>query len=736
MHGKKWRCRIFLYLIAMILIGFSNSSPTQAGTGETRPKIGLALGGGGALGFAHIGVLKWFEEHRVPVDYISGTSMGGLVGGCYAMGMTPDEIINLVTGINWERVFNPDPPYDWLNFRRKEDRREYPVAMDIGLRGKEIKLPDGLPVHEIGILLSRITLPYWTIQSFDELPIPFRCVAVDIRRSEAVTLKDGTLAEAMRATMAIPGVFTPIESQGNLLVDGGILKNLPIDVVNEMGADLTVGVMLSSSKSKDDINGLDAILKFTLNTITSDNSKRSAESAHILIAPVSEGLTMTDWTAVNQFVDNGYRAAAEQAEQLLLYSLDESAWREYLLERQKKRKSSAPNPIAIEIVGTSNENKTIIKEKLIKHINQPVITERLEQDLNDIIGSGLYEGFRYGMKKDEAGNPILLITAIEKAYGPPFVNTVFLLEADGYQADYVNINARCRITWHNIVGPGSELRTDLGFGTELHYMGEIYKPILQSKWFVAPAVFFEEEKSNLYQNGLRLNHYKATDQGLRLDLGYGINKSSEVRLGYAVSHQSARISVGEELPGDTDGEVHLARFKWTYTSADGAMIDSKGVYCNLELKRYLEGPEISEPLTQMETQFIWTYPFQSRDAIFTLISGGSSFGDAAPLLQQYRLGGPFRLGTYNTDQFHGSNYLLGTIGFLKYLGQLPLTGKNVYLGFWVEHGGVFEDWSKQDLESNFTMGLLSPTVFGPVYFGASYGKGDNPLINVLVGKIF
>ncbi|NLY74274.1 MAG: hypothetical protein GX075_03120 [Firmicutes bacterium] len=603
----------FLLVVILIMFMVAIVSGTAGAITEDslRPKIGLALGGGGALGFAHIGVLRWLEEHRIPVDYIAGTSMGGLIGACYAMGMTPDEISYLISGINWDRMFNPDPPYDSLDFRRKEDRRDYPILPEIGLRGFQVKLPDGLPVHEIGMLLSRITLPYSTIESFDELPIPYRCVAVDIRSSQVVILEDGLLAEAMRATMAIPGVFTPVERQGRLLVDGGILKNLPVDVVKEMGASITVGVQLSSSKDRQEITGLNNILKYTLNTITLDNSNRAAEAADIIIAPVSKGLTMTDWEAVLEFTENGYRAAAEQADHLKAYSMDESSWQEYLNERQMKRRLIVPKPTGIEVIGTSAINQKLIKEKLASHVNRSVDPDQLEQDLRDLVGSGLYEGFRYGLKYNAFGKPVLLITAIEKAYGPPFVNTAFLLDADGYQAEHVNINARCRITWHNIAGPGSELRTDLGFGTELQYLGEIYKPIFRSKWFVAPAVFFEQKNSSLFEAEKRINHYKVINKGFRLDLGYGFNKRCEARLGWESYQQDVRVGVEADLPGDNDGEVRLARLKYTYTSADGAMIDNKGLFWELNVKRYWKGPGIPESFTQMETELIWTQPFPS-----------------------------------------------------------------------------------------------------------------------------
>lgn len=726
---------ILLYLFITIIFGFTGQSPAQAEVEETdRPKIGLALGGGGALGLAHIGVLKWLEENRIPVDYLAGTSMGGLVGGCYAMGMSPDSITNLMLQIPWDRVFDPVSPYDSLDFRRKEDRMDCPVETELGLRSGSINLPNGLSVHEIGLLLSRLTFPYATIGSFDELPIPYRCVAVDIKRSEAVTISDGLLAEAMRATMAIPGVFTPVEWRDRLLVDGGVLNNLPADVVAEMGADFIIAVNLFSFSDAQKISGLDKILLNTVNTITIDNTRRSAKLADVVVTPNSDGLTPISWEAVVELVERGYQAAAEQADRLKPYALDETSWEEYLGQRQAKLKIEIPTPYAIEIIGTSGANLEIIRGKLNKHLGKPVSLESLERDLNDLLGSGLYEGLRYGYKIAENGVPTLLITAIEKQYGPPFLNFAFLLNVDGMNADHLDIKALCRITSFNPAGPGSELRTDIGIGTEFEFSSELYKPFFPKKWFVAPSLAINQSNSYLYEDDTKVADYQTLNAGASVDLGYNLNKYSEARLGYSLSYQDPRIKIGKELPGDLDGEVRATNFKWTYSSADGGVLDSKGLYCQLTLTDYHSGPEI-DSFKQGEIKINWTNPVGGRDAILSHFSAGTSFGDSAPVLQQFCLGGPLRLGTYYTDQLRGSNYLLANVGYLKYSRSFPIAGK-VYLGIWLEHGGVFEDWSDPEFETDLTIGLLSPTVFGPVFLGASYGEGENPFFNIMIGKIF
>lgn len=728
---------LILFLLLSIIFGLNCQSPAYATEGETdRPKIGLALGGGGALGMAHIGVLKWLEENRIPVDYLAGTSMGGLVGGCYAMGMSPEAIKDLMLQIPWDRVFDPVPPFDVLNFRRKEDRMDYPFGTELGLKDGSINLPGGLSVHEIGLLLSRLTFPYATIGSFDELPVPYRCVAVDIKRSEEVVISDGLLAEAMRATMAIPGVFTPVEWRDRLLVDGGILNNLPADVVKEMGADFTIAVNLFGYDEDQKIRGLDKILLNTINTITIDNSRRSAQLADVVITPDSDGLTAISWHAVIEFMKRGYQAAAEQADRLRPYALDEISWEAYLRQRQARLRMRIPTPHALEIIGTSGANKEIIGRKLNKHLGKPLNLAELEHDLNDLLGSGLYEGLRYGYKIADNGSPTLLITAVEKKYGPPLLNFGFLMNVDGMNADHFDINVLCRMTAFNPAGPGSELRTDIGIGTEFDFSTELYKPFFPRKWFVAPSLFVDQTNSHLYQDGSKITDYQKLNAGVSFDLGYNFNKYSEARLGYSLSYQEPHIKIGPELPGDFEGEIRAASFKWTYSSADGGMLDSKGLNCRLVLTDYHHGPEL-DSLSQGELKINWTQPAGRRDAILFHFSAGTSFGDTAPVLQQFCLGGPLRLGTYCTDQLRGSNYLLTNVGYLKYLRRFPLAGK-VYLGTWLEYGGVFEDWSEADrgLKANLTMGLLGPTVFGPVFIGAGYGDGENPFFNIKIGKIF
>jgi NTE family protein len=213
-------------------------SPTRF-SGE-KPRIGLVLEGGGALGFAHIGVIEWMEEHHIPVEYVAGTSMGGLVGGLYASGMSPDEIKMFVRGIDWPSVLSGQTPFPALGYRRKEDKLAFPNRLEFGIK-KGITLPSALNSGAaVGLLFDRVTLPYWDLKSFDDLPIPFRCVATELNTGQPHVFEDGSLSQALRATMSIPGMFAPVHHDNDVYSDGGAVDNLPVDVARSMGAQVVI----------------------------------------------------------------------------------------------------------------------------------------------------------------------------------------------------------------------------------------------------------------------------------------------------------------------------------------------------------------------------------------------------------------------------------------------------------------------------------------------------------------
>jgi NTE family protein len=721
----------------LLLITVFGVGTAQAATGPVQPaapKIGLALAGGSAGGFAHIGILQWLEENRIPADYVVGTSMGGLIGGCYAMGMTPGEIRAVVAGINWNEIFNPNPPYNAMEFRRKEDYRNYPL-FELGLRDRQFNLPGGLNVYRVDLLLSRLTLPYSRINDFNELSIPFRCIATDIRSADPVTLATGALKDALRATMAFPGVFTPVQRDGRLLVDGGILRNVPVEAAREMGAEVVIAVNIAAPVPERPRESIDSVLSQTIDTVVAHNAKKSLSGADIVLAPPLDGLGLLSWEAVDRYIELGYHAAAEHASELRKLAVDETTWARYQSQRQSRRRWGRETPEVVEVIGASPLNESRIKKRLNSFIAVPVDPKRLEKNLTEIMGTGLFESLSYQYATNADHQTVLRIVAKEKQYGPPFIHFGMEASSKGLAADTGQLTVGSRLVAYNPAGPQSEFRLDFGFGSEFKLSGELYKPIAGSRWFVAPAAWLDQENGSLFESGDRLNNYKIDQSGVGFDLGYSLNRFSEARLGYRAGHQDARVTVGQPFGADYDGSLQMARFQWAYSSADDPLLPRKGLDWKLNAGWYFAAPGATEEFGAVENRIRWSIPVGSDHSVFVLAAGGASVHHDSPLPQQFSLGGPFRLGAFQVGELHGENYLLGGLGYLRSVGQLP-TGRKIHAGIWFESGGVGREWPDLELTSALSVGVFSSTLFGPVYGSLSFNQDSDVEMFIGLGHIF
>jgi NTE family protein len=280
---------------------------------EDRPRVGLVLEGGGALGFAHIAVLEWLEEHHVPIDYIAGTSMGGLVGGMYATGKSPAEIHAIVNSIDWDSTIEGQIKFQDLSYRRKEDRLSYPTRFEFGLRDG-LSLPSGLNAGQaVGLVFDRAVLPYYSLKSFDNLPIPFRCVATDLMTGQAKVFDRGSLSAAMRATMAIPGLFSPVNIDGHIYSDGAAVDNLPVDIAKEMGADIVIAVHLDvGAQNPKSLESLLGVAARNVAIMVAANELRSMKMADILLNVDMKDFTTLDFKRREEIIP--FRCACRRSQ--------------------------------------------------------------------------------------------------------------------------------------------------------------------------------------------------------------------------------------------------------------------------------------------------------------------------------------------------------------------------------------------------------------------------------------
>ena len=719
--------------LTFICTFFWITEPLAKGTQESRrPRIGLVLGGGGAKGLAHLGVMRWLEENRVPVDYVAGTSMGGLVGSLIAMGWTADEIEELLYSLDWKELLAGSPAYQKLSYRRKADIRQFPSQLEVGLKNG-LTVPGGLnPGHFIGLLFDRLTLPYSSLGSFDDLPIPFRCVATDMEDGHPVVMSEGDLSTALRATMAIPGVFNPVERNGRVLADGGLLDNLPADVVKEMGADFVIAVQVGSPlEDREQLQSLLGMINQSITIMMLENVRRSQRLSDIVLSPEIGEFGTLEFGRTSEIVEKGYEAAEQKRVLLEALSLGENEWQQLLEARNARRLYRYPSPSSIQVLGVEGDEQHAIRETVEPHLGDVINPDKLEKDLNSIYGSGRYYSVGYSVRDASS----LLIQMRKKAYGPPFVRFGFLV--DGSEFDSVKFGIRTRFSFFDLGGYGSELMLDASLGTPLEIAAEYYRP-LGYGWFVAPRGEASRRISDVFQESERTAEYQNDYIGGGLDLGYGFGlQNDEIRIGYDIGHVSMATRIGQELPLPEDGTTSVASMRYVHDGQDSSVIPRHGVRVEGSAHYFFESPGATENLLQFTGKASVFHRLSRNYSLFFLGSGGTTVRNNTPFQLQFTLGGPRKLGAYSREEIRGSRFFYASGGLIREIAELSLiVPSRVYLGGWYEMGSAFDRSQYEELSHSVSAGIMLESFFGPLFLGGSLGDEKRGKIYFLLGKVF
>jgi NTE family protein len=705
-----------------------------------RPRIGLALSGGGALGLAEIGVIQWMEENHIPVDRIAGTSMGSIIGAMYATGMSPAEIQKFAEKIDWDEAFLPEPIYTQLSYRRKQDRHDFLINAPLGLK-HGLNGPNGYNSGQgVGLLLDRIAFPESGVASFDDLPIPFRCVATDMLSGEGVVLRDGSLAQAVRASMAIPGVFTPVEINGRVLADGGMIQNIPVETVLAMNADAVVAVELQLPPGdREELDTLTGVLSRAVDVMITQNEHRSLALAKVTVRIGMNGFSATDYSRVAELVALGRKSAAAQSSALLPYAIQDPAeWQEYLAARAARIRGPADKIETIEVIGADSDTDRRLQHRLSKALQGPLDLPKLDTQLTRIAGEGQFDRLGYeGFTQN--GVPGLRITTHEKSFGPPFVDLAVNVDGSGVAA--FDFSAGARVTFMDIAHRGGEWRNDLLFGSSNLAASEFYQPLWQSRFFVAPYAFASKYARNSFTGLTRVAVFGDERAGGGFDIGYDSGRRSEFRIGYEIFDGKLSPLIGDAgLPivGGSTGEFR-ARYVWD--GQDSPAVPRAGTRLVATASRVLQSPGLAHPIGQLDVQTSNFVPVGPKTSLFFGISGGTTFRGSAGPFQVFSLGGPFRLGAYLPYEFLGNHYAYSSLGFHRELYRLPeLVGGKIYWAGWYEAGTAFgtatSDPGPIAVRGTFNIGVIADTIVGPIALAGSVSPTGLSRVNFSVGRIF
>ena len=702
-----------------------------------RLRIGVALEGGGALGLAHVGVLEWFEQHHIPVDYVAGTSMGGLIGGFYATGMSPAELRKLIEGVDWNEILSDATPFEDLSYRRKEDQRAYPNSFVLGLR-KGLSIPSGLNSgHQIGLLIDRITLPYFRSEPFEELPTPFRCVATDLVSGKQVVFEQGSLAEALRSTMSIPGAFKPVFYKDRVLVDGGLVNNLPTDVVKEMGADIVIAVHLDTQPmGANDIKSLINVLDQSIRVVIAESELRGLARADAVVSVPLGGYSSTDYKKYDPIMQKGYEAAVSKTPLLEKFSLSEAEWQDYMREREARKKTLAPVPQFIKVEGADTAQQTQnIEHFLAPLTGKPLDTDKLDRELTRLTGVGRYDTVGYRMM-ERNGQQGLLIQVSEKNYAPPTIQPGF--EVDGSESEEVGFTLGTRLTFLDVAGFRSEWRTDVLFGNTYGLGSELYRPFTPlSKWFIAPHGEASTRVFKIYDKSNPLADYKLGQAKLGMDVGYGFDRFSELRLGYEVGYLDANLRIGAPVFNSVSGRVGDAKLHYLFDHTDSPVIPRKGVRSETTFRWFDTSPGTTSAFPSLQSNLEYFQPVSALGSVFVDGKGGTTFGFANTGIPQCFLGGPLTLSAYGLNELQGNQYYLFRAGYLHDLWTLPpLVGKRVFVIGSYEFAKMYGAPNESKFPNDVAAGVLAETVIGPLFVGGSVGDTGHHKWFFQLGRVF
>ncbi|MFC1720293.1 patatin-like phospholipase family protein [Pseudomonadota bacterium] len=688
------------------------------------PKIGLVLSGGGARGGAHVGVLKALEELGVKVDYIAGTSMGAIIGGLYASGYTADEIEMILNETDWKTALTDAPARRDRTMRKKELEAEFLIPYRLGFNNRKIQLPLGaIEGQHLDQIFQELFIPVIGVDDFDRLPIPFRAVATDLVTGEAVVLSDGSLPDAVRASMSVPAVFAPVTINGRLLVDGGMANNLPVDVVREMGADIVIAVDISSPLLTEE--QLTSVLSVTeqltnfLTRKTADEQIASLGPEDILIVPELGGFRSSDFEGAGSIIPLGYDATKLKKDQLanlagltsqetvVLDKIDASV---YIVE-------------FVELENGSVLNDALIESRLDVELGQPLDKEALNKSMDRIYGLDVFESVTYSMVKNTLGQQGVFVNAIPRNWGPNYLQFGLELASDFSQDSTFTLGAA--YTRNALNSLGGELRVVASLGRLDELSFDFYQPIdSRASWFVEPEVYWRRQNYNLWLENTNIAEFEISGAGVNFGFGRNLSTTDRLTLSYEYGRGVANIITGE-LWFPIDDKVRIGELDLSYLhdSMDNPWFPTSGMRHRLDYRYATRGLGSLDDFQQAIA--IGSFAFShDRNTFLLNYEGGYSFDDRSPVERWFQLGGLGRLSGLVPNQLTGRNIVLSTLAYYRRLNEMDLL--KTYAGFTLEAGNVWDrnqDISFGDLRYSASVFVGADTPIGPVYF--AYGRNDD-----------
>ena len=704
-----------------------------------RPKVGLVLSGGAARGLAHVGVLKALEEQGIHIDAIAGTSMGAVIGGLYASGYKIDELEKLALGIDWKEALSDAPEREDVPFRRKQDDRDFLVKQKLRFRDDgSLGLPLGvIQGQNLALLLESLLAHSSDIRDFDKLPIPFRAVATDIVNGEKVVFRKGHLPQVIRASMSIPAVFAPVEINGQLLVDGGMVDNIPVDVAREMGVDMVIVVDIGTPlRGRKQLNTVFDILNQSITLMTRSNSEvqlASLKPDDILIQPALASYGTTDFGRALDIINAGYRAT--QVMEKRLAGLRQST--DVQLAEARTAEERTPVITAIKIENDSKIGDSVIRYYIRQPVGEPLDLGRLQRDMGTLYGLDYFDQVQYRVVH-KGQERTLVISARGKRSGTDYLRLGLNLSDDMRGDSAFNIGASYRINGINQLGAEWLTRVQLGDKQELY--SEFYQPLdAGSRYFVAPYINARSQNVEAILDNDPIAEYRLERYGFGLNFGRQIGNSGEIRVGVGEAWGEANVRIGDQDLPSTSFNEGFYDIKYSFDSLDNVYFPHSGEDIALSVRQFEPGLGSDERYRQWE--------FKLDKALSsgpdTWILGGRygrTLDTANVVTSSFLLGGARQLSGFREDAISGQNISLMRAVYYRRLtprSYLPFDFP-LYAGASLERGRAWNNDNEFDSgyinAASIFIGFDTP--LGPLNFSYGFNDDDQKALYLNLGQTF
>ncbi len=708
-----------------------------------RPAIGLALQGGGALGLAHVGVLEWLEDHHVPVDRIAGTSMGSLVGALYATGRTPAELRSLAMSDAISSVFTLQTPYADASYRRRQDRQQIPQSITIGLKNgfglRNALLADG----GVNAFLTRELFDYnGKALDYNRLPIPLRWVATHFNTLQAVTFAAGPLPQAVRASISIPGIFAPVKGRdGHYLVDGGILDNLPTDVLRrDLKADRVIAVRLQDATlSAGDTGSIVGVLNRAFIAGIARNMEQAEKLADVVIDVPVGNYSGTDYGKAEQLIQAGYQAAEQDRVALLRYALDDSGWQAYLAARNARRLGEPGVLRAVRVEGGVPGAENQVQRDMKAAEGRPVTAHSIAAGLKVVQSNGVYEAtyetFAQAGSTSQPGEDTgILVHLTKDSAGPPY-----LMVAPEVAAATSNITEgelAVRFVDQSLSSFGSEFRASIRVGYLTDVTAEYYRVLAPGGYFVQPEAQILRQPVYIWDNQARVAERFQQNVATGLKAGRTFNNQMQIAAEWRAETTRWSLRTGTGGGPDLNGTAQTGLLRFNLDKTESSTISPNGFRLSAEAGAlYHAVASDNAPLVGLS--FASTHAWR-EDNIFGLGAEVNSYLRAR-VAQPYRftLGGPMRLSASSFDEYRGTDTYLARTGYMHRIAALPTgLGHGLYAALGYEAGEIWSPDARAIMRQDGTAGLVAGTPLGVITFGVSVGDAGRRKVFFTIGRWF